>query len=121
MIEWMGGLFTPEQYVLWTRIQCTAWTLADFVIVFGLLRISDRARAVCGRPGHVWAYGVLLATAPVAAVIPFARRGGLIFVIELLVTVPHFVLILWVLIADAGTFARALSRLVEEKEKRQAA
>lgn len=116
MIEWMGGLFSPELYVLWTRIQCTAWTLADFVIVFGLLRLGDRARAICGRSGHGWAYGVLLATAPVAAVIPFAQHGGLIFVIELLVTVPHFVLILWVLIVDAGTFARALSRLVANAE-----
>ncbi len=112
MIAWLGGWFSPEQYLHWTRIQCCAWTAADFVIVFSLIRLADLARRLCGAPGHRGAYAALLTTLPFALCVPFARTGGQIFVLELLITVPHFALILYVAIHDLPVFPRALSLIL---------
>ena len=111
-VELLGSWFSPEQYVFWTRIQCSAWTLADLVLVLALLRLSDVARKLEAQERHIAAHVMFWLTVPLAVAIPFARNGGLIFVIELGVTVPHFAIILYILAADARTFAAALRRLV---------
>ena len=110
-IQWMGSQFSPEQYVFWTRIECTAWTLADILIVFGVLRIADIARAVTGIERHRISYVVLMATLPLAAAIPLEPTGPFILFLEILVTVPHFLIILYVMARDARLFAAALTKL----------
>jgi hypothetical protein len=111
-IAWMGNAFSPEQYVFWTRIECTAWTLADVVIVFYLLRIGDLARAAARRERHRVSYVVLAATLPPAAVIPLEPGGQFIFLIEVLVTVAHFLIILYALAADAALYKDLFLKLV---------
>ena len=111
VIEWMGTAFSPEQYVFWTRIQCTVWTLADLVIVFYLLRIGDWARGATGLERHRISYVIWAATLPPAAAIPFQTSGDVIFLLEILVTAPHFLIIVYVLIADSHAFIAALARL----------
>ncbi len=113
MIEWLGSAFTPEQYVFWTRVECTAWTLADVFIVFYLLRLADLARAVMRKPPHRISYIVWICTLPPAALIPFLTRGTHIFAVELLVTVPHFLIIVSILALDAKTAVQALTRLLQ--------
>jgi hypothetical protein len=120
MIEMIGTWFSPEQYVFWTRIECTAWTLADYVIVFSLLRTGDLARTITGSARHGISYAILFATVPFAVFIPVASRGSLIFVLELAVTIPHFCLILYVLFSDARVGIQALSRLLGEGEENAA-
>ena len=100
LIEWMGTHFSPEQYAFWAPTQCMAWTLADFVIVYYLLRIANLARDVMGVRPHRVSYAVLACTVPPALFIPFATTGGGLFALELAVTVPHFLAIVYVLIAD---------------------
>lgn len=112
MIQWMGHAFTASDYVFWTRIECSAWTLADLLIVLYLIRMANLARRQCGVRLHSVSLGVLLATLPPSASIPFMTSGTWIFLLELAVTIPHFVLILYVLISDARHFAGALSQLV---------
>ena len=109
----MGNAFTPEMYLFWTRIECSAWTLADVVIVFCLIRLANAARKVLDRNPHVFSYLVLAATIPLAAFIPLAPTGGVILLIELAVTIPHFLLILYVLAKDARCFAAALHQLTQ--------
>lgn len=116
-VEWCGNLFSAQQYVFWTRIECTAWTLADIVIVFLLLKIGELARAVARRERHRIAYVVLAATIPLAAIIPIEPSGEFIFLIELLVTVPHFLIILYVLLADVKPIMQTLSVLLERQNK----
>lgn len=110
-IQEIGGRFGPDQYLFWTRIQCLLWTGADFVIVFHLLRIANLARALLGRRTHFISYIVLFATLPLAPFVLVAPTGGLIFLIELLVTVPHFLLILYVIAANVRVFPLAANRL----------
>ena len=113
-IQWMGAHFTPEQYLRWTRIECAAWTLADFVLVFYLLRMANLARRVTRAHPRRLSFAILWATALPAVCIPFAPTGARIFGLELAVTVPHFYLILDVLVRDARHAARALAEILDQ-------
>ncbi len=112
LVDLLGSWFSREQYIFWTRIQCTTWSLADLVIVLSLLRLGNVARKLAGESPHVMSYVLFWLTVPLACAIPFARTGGLIFVIELGVTIPHFLIIIYVLAADARLFAATLRALV---------
>ena len=112
VIMWMGSRFSPEQYIFWTRIQCTAWTLADILIVYYLLRIGDLARSFSKVERHRVSYVIWLATLPLAATIPFLTDGYHVFAVELLVTIPHFLIILYALAADGRYLLQTLSFLV---------
>lgn len=113
-VQGAGGLFSPEAYVLWTRVQCTAWTAADLVIVFVLIRLGDLVRVASGRQPHRVSYLVLLLTVPLAVAIPFSARGLAIFALELMVTIPHFLIILYVIAADSRLALPYLARRLEE-------
>jgi hypothetical protein len=115
LINAMGNSFTPQMYLFWTRIECSAWTLADVAIVFFLIRLANSARKVLGRPPHVFSYLVLAATLFPAAFIPLAPTGRIILLIELAVTVPHFLLILYLLAKDTPHFAAALHALAQPR------
>ncbi len=114
MISWMGHAFTASDYIFWTRIQCTAWTLADLAIVFYLIQLANLARLELGIRRHSISFGVLLATVPPSIAVPFMTTGASIFLLELAVTVPHFLLIVYILTADARHFASALAALLRE-------
>jgi len=114
-IHAMGSLFSPEAYVLWTRIECTAWTAADLVIVFVLIRLGDLARAALGKQAHRVSYVVLLLTVPPAVVIPFCGTGLGIFALELCVTIPHFLIILYVIAADSRYALPFLAQRLEQE------
>lgn len=112
MIQWMGHAFTASDYVFWTRIQCSAWTLADLVIVFYLIRMANLARCALRIRPHSVSFGILLATIPPSMAVPFMASGTWIFLLELAVTIPHFVLILYILASDARHFAAALAQFL---------
>lgn len=87
--------FTAAHYLLWTRIQCLAWTSADVFIVVLLLRIANLARAEAGKRPHVFSYAALGATLLFVPMIFVVRDGWSMFFVELAITVPHFLLILY--------------------------
>jgi len=111
-ITWFGDLFSPESYLFWSRIQGPAWTLADFVVVYYVLRLANLCRGVMGRRPHRFAWLVLAGTIPFAATIPFIPSGTAFFKTELLVTVAHFLIILYVLVTDVETAAEALAKML---------
>jgi hypothetical protein len=112
---WFGDLFSPESYLFWSRIQGPAWTLADFVIVYYVLRLANLCRGVMGRRPHRFAWLVLAGTIPFAATIPFIGSGTAFFQTELVVTVTHFLIILYVLAVDVETAAEALARMLRSE------
>ncbi len=112
LIVWLGNHFSPEQYLFWTRIQCAAWTAADVVIVLYLLRIANLARGMEGVRRHRVSYLVLAATLLPAPFVISAQQGMSIFLLEVLITVPHFALILYVLVADWLVCSQAFGRLL---------
>lgn len=115
---WLGSHFSPEAYLFWTRIQCLAWTCADLVIVFFCIRIANLARTTVQQRQHRIPYFILAVTTCFLPAIAFADTGMRIFLIELVVTVPHFVLILYVILANLAVAPNALARLLERAGRR---
>ena len=107
IVRSVGESFSPEAYLALTRIEGSLWTLADFVIVYYLLKIANLLRAYIGHRRHRVSYFVLAATVPFALLLPVAPSGAAFFRLELLVTIPHFLLILYVCLGDVGIAARA--------------
>jgi hypothetical protein len=110
-ILWLGERFSPEQYLFWTRIQCLMWTSADVVIVYYLLRIANLGRRLIGVRAHRYSYVILVLTLPGMPFIALAQNGSQIFLLELAITVPHFLLILYVLAANYRHGPKAFRRL----------
>jgi hypothetical protein len=109
-IQEIGSHFNPDSYLVLTRIQGSLWTAADLIIVWHLLKIADLMRAYLAVRRHRVSYYALAATIPFALFLPVAPTGLSVFRIELFVTIPHFLIILYVLICDAQHAARALHR-----------
>lgn len=97
MIEYLGNAFTAEDYLLWSRIQGSLWTAADVLICLYLIRLANLVRPLIGLGIHRLPYLVLFATLPFAAFIPVVPSGGAFFRLELAVTIPHFLIILYIL------------------------
>ncbi len=105
----IGQHFSEEQYLLLTRIQGILWTTADIVIIVYLIRIANLIRGTQNqRPHRVPAF-VLAATVPFALAIPIAGTGAAIFRLELIVTIPHFLLIAYLCVANAQIAAQFVS------------
>ena len=112
--------FTPETYLYWSRIQGSLWTAADFVICWYLLRLGNLARAISGRRPHGIAFAVLFATVPLAILIPVAPNATAFYRLELLVTIPHFLIILYVFVIDWKWAWEAYRRLMRPQDDKTA-
>jgi hypothetical protein len=119
----MPASFTAEQYLFWTRIQCLAWTAADLVIVYYVLRLANLARETMGQRKHVFSYAALAGTAFFAPLVFLARDGWTMFLTELAITVPHFLLILYAGAANLrllpAFLAVIIARSPQESSKQQ--
>ena len=114
LVRLIGDHFTHEQYMFWSRIQGTLWTAADVVLIVYLIRITNLFRRHLELRQHLWSYAVLGATLPFAALVPVVEDARTFFYLELAVTVPHFLLILYLCLGDAAKALRALSSRLSE-------
>ena len=116
-VESIGTRFSHEQYLYWTRIEGTLWTLADLLIAWTMIRTGNLVRGYVGARPHRISYLILLATLPGAAYIPVVDSGRLFFQLELAVTIPHFLIILYVCAFDARIGLRAINTALAQREK----
>lgn len=110
LLHWAAG-FTPEHYLWWTRLQCIGWTAADAVIIIALVRLANAARALAQRPPHLFPYLLLGFSLLFAPLVFIAPTGRLVFFLELLITLPHFILILYLLGVNHRVFRQLAARL----------
>ncbi len=109
-IAWADSI-TQEQYLWWSRLQCLGWTAADVVIVVALTRLVNAARTWEGRPPHLFPYLVLGFSLMFAPLVIIAPTGRLVFFLELLITMPHFALILYLLGVNHAVLRALAKRL----------
>ena len=88
-----------------------AWTLADLLIIFFLIRLSNQARSVTRIRPHRFSYAVLGFTAALLPFVAISPGGGLLFLVELGITVPHFLLLCYLLTVNIGVYARFVHEL----------
>ena len=119
MPDWMLAVsewFTYERYLQWSRVQGFAWTGAGVVMIICLLGITNTCRRILGRRRHRLSYLVLAATFPFIALLPVAPTGMAFFRLELIITIPHFLLIVYLLVANLQTAPATLARLLDADE-----
>lgn len=114
LVQSIGSAFTHEQYMFWSRIEGTLWTCADVVLIVYLIRTTNLFRDYLGLRLHRGSYVVLGITLPFAALVPVVGDARMFYYLELAVTIPHFLLILYLCIGDAGKALRALSSRLAE-------
>ncbi len=114
LVRSIGSHFSQEQYMFWSRIQGTLWTAADIVLIVYLIRTTNLFRRHLGLRLHRWTYAVLGMTLPFAALVSVVQDARAFFYLELAVTVPHFLLILYLCFGDAGNALRALSSRAQQ-------
>jgi len=116
-IQQISDFFPSEVYLQWSRVQGAMWTLAGYVIIFYLLRLTNLCRSITGRSIHRIPYIALAATIPFALILPIAPTSMALFRIELAVTVPHFLIILYVLAANLRSAPEALAQLMAHNHR----
>ncbi len=116
-VVWVASHFSPEQYLFWTRWQCLSWTLADLFIVLFLIRLSNQARRIVDRPPQRFPYLVLLFTAALVPFLVHSPNGGLLFLVELGITIPHFLLLCYLLTANIRVYAEFLAAVLAEDKQ----
>jgi hypothetical protein len=114
LLAFLGAYFTPEQYLFMTKLQCLLWTAADVVIVYYLIQIANLARGHLNMKKHLAPFIVLGCTLFLIPLVPIAKTGNAIYTLELLITIPHFLLILYILAANTKAFPAFLSYLVNK-------
>jgi len=118
MMEWIisiGERYPADSLEWVTRLQCFGWTSADIVIVFSILQLANTCRSSLGLRLHRVSYLVLIATLFFVPVIFFARTGLVLFWVEVIVTVPHFLLIIYVLAANVTVFPQFLAKILAQQ------
>jgi hypothetical protein len=116
MPDWLwqiGERFSPERYLTLTRVQGCLWTAADYAIVVYLIRIGNLVRRHLGLRTHRVSWVILAATVPFALALLIAPTGQTFFRLDLVVTVPHFALILYLCVVNARPGALFLAELKE--------
>ncbi|MFP4502990.1 MAG: hypothetical protein ACLFTT_18505 [Candidatus Hydrogenedentota bacterium] len=114
VMVWMGERFSPEAYLFWTRIQCLLWTGADLVIVYYLTRMANLARGLVNETPHRVPYFVLVVTAALAPLVAIVPTGMQVFALELMITMPHFICIVYLMAANLRHAPQALAQLLKE-------
>lgn len=114
LIQSIGSAFSHEQYLFWSRIEGTLWTCADVVLIVYLIRTTNLFRNYLGLRLHRVSYVILGITLPFAALVPVVEDARTFYFLELAVTIPHFLLILYLCIGDAGKALRAFSARLSE-------
>lgn len=116
IVRAIGENFSPETYLILTRIEGTIWTLADMIIVLFLFLNANLLRRHLGCRRHRFSFILLGATVPFAMLLPFAQTGMAFFRLELIVTLPHFALILYGAFANAPVLSRLLQSFDEKRD-----
>lgn len=115
----ISEMFSSSDYLFWSRVEGTLWTAADFVIVFLLLRIANLFRGWTNRRPHRIPYIFLALTLPPACLIPIAPNAQAFWRLELMVTIPHFLLILYVIGVNLRPGLAYLEELNKSTENEQ--
>ncbi len=110
VVREFGAGVNADLYMTMTRVLSTGWTFADLAIIVLLIRTFNILRLYISIPTHKIPYVVLGITVPFSIALFFANSGWTFFYLELVITFPHFFLILYLLIANRQVTTRAFAK-----------
>lgn len=112
---WIASHFTPEVYLVSTKVQGLFWSVADLLLVFVFLRIADVLRAVEGNPSLRWRYAFLAVTGLLTPLLLFAQSSRGILLLESLICGVQFLILVATLVLERARFLGLARRLGRQK------
>jgi hypothetical protein len=109
--------FGSDTYMLWSRVEGTLWTAADIAIALLLIACADLCRRATGARPHRIAPLIVYASIVPSLLLPFTPTPGAFYRLELFVTIPQFLVIIYVLVANRNVALRALHLLTQPETK----
>ncbi len=100
LLLWVGTGFTTEIYMISTKIQGIAWSIADIVLVFILLKIVDLVRQSSGKKRIFYRYLLLLVSAVLTPSLLFTQTARQIFILESIICGMQFAILVYTVIAE---------------------
>jgi hypothetical protein len=114
---WIAARFTPEAYMVSTKVQGLVWSLADLLLVFVFLRIADTLREGQGAPPIRWRYALLAATALATPLLLFAASSRAILLLESLICGVQFLILVATLVLERARFLGLARRLGRRNDR----
>lgn len=95
----IGRGFSPECYLVTTKVQGILWSTADIALIYFLLKITDLARA--GQSARaVWRYRLLCLSATLVPFLVLATTSRRFFILESIIFGLQFTVLIYTLAAD---------------------
>lgn len=113
MFLWVGRNFSPEAYLLVTKIQGLLWSGADVILIFCILKITDVVLAHNQqRPVRVRYWLLLLSVLPIPLLL-FVSRGSHFFLIECVIFGLQFSILIYTIVVHIRDIMIFFRRIVE--------
>jgi hypothetical protein len=108
----IGETFTIDHYLLYTKIQAVAWSCADILILFMLLKIASLVRQKSHRSTIRFRYFILWATAVFTPALILGDTARQIFLLESLICGVQFAVLLYTVITERRGVMAFLKEIV---------
>ena len=97
---WIGSNFKMEIYLVVTKIQGILWSIADIVLIFFFLKITDFIRSKTQKEGQVWGYMLLWLSALLTPFLLITKTSRQFFLLESIICGIQYSLLLYTLIVE---------------------
>ncbi|MDY7034474.1 MAG: hypothetical protein SVY10_21560 [Thermodesulfobacteriota bacterium] len=97
---WLRTVFTIDVYMISTKIQGILWSIADVILVFFLLKISDIIRTRTGKRRIISRYVLLYLTAFATPLLVFTKTPHQFFLLESIVCGTQFAILVYTIFAE---------------------
>lgn len=112
MFTTIGQGFSPELYLVTTKVQGILWGTADITLIYFLLKIADMAQAAHGKAKAVWRYRLLLISALLVPFLVFMPTPKRFFVLESVIFGLQFAVLIHTLATDTQPILSFLRNII---------
>lgn len=114
MFLWVGRNFSPEVYLLATKIQGMLWSIADVILIFCILRITDIVLAHNNQRPISIRYWMLLFSALPVPLLFYTSRGDHFFYIECVIFGLQFSILIYTIIVHIRDIMFFFRHIIED-------
>ena len=100
LLLWIGTYFTEETYMFYTKIQGMIWSLADFLLIFFILKIIDLVRANEGKGKIFFRYLFLWSSAVLTPLLILPQTKNGFFLLESIICGIQFSILVYTVMVE---------------------
>ncbi|MFH0843918.1 MAG: hypothetical protein ABIG67_01675 [Pseudomonadota bacterium] len=100
LLLWIGTYFTEETYMFYTKIQGMIWSMADFLLIFFILKIIDLVRANEGKGKIFFRYLFLWSSAVLTPLLILPQTKDGFFLLESIICGIQFSILVYTVMVE---------------------